>query len=74
MDDYHLQPRVGYENVLSRSYYSCINLYRSKLLSHVAFENHEEYATVMATKIQIVYTFLVPAHLGSPGQRAVKRV
>ena len=26
------------------------------------------------TKIQIVVTFLVPAHLGSPGQRAVKRV
>ena len=26
------------------------------------------------TKIQIVVTFLVPAHPGSPGQRAVKRV
>ena len=26
------------------------------------------------TKIQIGFTFLVPAHLGSPGQRAVKRV
>jgi len=26
------------------------------------------------SKIQIVFTFLVPAHLGSPGQRAVKRV
>jgi len=25
-------------------------------------------------KIQIDFTFLVPAHLGSPGQRAVKRV
>ena len=25
-------------------------------------------------KIQIAFTFLVPAHLGSPGQRAVKRV
>jgi len=25
-------------------------------------------------KIQIGSTFLVPAHLGSPGQRAVKRV
>jgi len=25
-------------------------------------------------KIQIGYTFLVPAHLGSPGKRAVKRV
>ena len=25
-------------------------------------------------KIQTGYTFLVPAHLGSPGQRAVKRV
>jgi len=24
--------------------------------------------------IQIGFTFLVPAHLGSPGQRAVKRV
>ena len=25
------------------------------------------------SKFQIVFTFLVPAHLGSPGQRAVKR-
>ena len=25
-------------------------------------------------KIQIGFTFLVPAHLGSPGQRAIKRV
>jgi len=25
-------------------------------------------------KIQIVFTFLVPAHPGSPGKRAVKRV
>jgi len=27
-----------------------------------------------SVKIQIGFTFLVPAHLGSPGQRAVKRV
>ena len=27
-----------------------------------------------SSKIQIVFTFLVPAHLGSPGQSAVKRV
>ena len=26
------------------------------------------------SKIQIGSTFLVPAHLGSPGQRAIKRV
>jgi len=26
------------------------------------------------TKIQIGFTFLVPAHLGSPGKMAVKRV
>jgi len=26
------------------------------------------------SKVQIVFNFLVPAHLGSPGQRAVKRV
>jgi len=26
------------------------------------------------SKIQIGFTFLVPANLGSPGQRAVKRV
>jgi len=25
------------------------------------------------SKIQICFTFLVPAHLGSPGKRAVKR-
>ena len=27
-----------------------------------------------SNKIQIGFTFLVPAHLGGPGQRAVKRV
>ena len=27
-----------------------------------------------SSKIQIGFTFLVPAHLGSPGRRAVKRV
>jgi len=27
-----------------------------------------------SSKIQIGFTFLVPAHLGGPGQRAVKRV
>ena len=27
-----------------------------------------------SSKIQIGFTFLVPAYLGSPGQRAVKRV
>jgi len=27
-----------------------------------------------SSKIQIGFTFLLPAHLGSPGQRAVKRV
>ena len=27
-----------------------------------------------SSKIQTGFTFLVPAHLGSPGQRAVKRV
>ena len=26
------------------------------------------------SKIQIGFTFLVPAHLGSPGKRAVKRL
>ena len=26
------------------------------------------------SKIQISFTFLVPAHPGSPGQRAIKRV
>ena len=26
------------------------------------------------TEIQIVFTFLVPAHVGSPGKRAVKRM
>ena len=26
------------------------------------------------SKIQIGFTFLVPAHLGSPGQRAIERV
>ena len=31
-------------------------------------------ATHCLSKIQIGFTFLVPAHLGSPGQRAVKRV
>ena len=27
-----------------------------------------------SSKIQIGFTFLVPAHLGSPGKRAVKQV
>jgi len=27
-----------------------------------------------SSKIQIDFTFLVPAHLGCPGQRAIKRV
>ena len=27
-----------------------------------------------SSKIQIGFTFLVPAHLGGPGQKAVKRV
>ena len=27
-----------------------------------------------SSKIQIGFTFLVPAHLGSPGKRAIKRV
>ena len=31
-------------------------------------------AVSCSSKIQIGCTFLVPAHLGSPGQRAVKRV
>ena len=31
-------------------------------------------AVSCSSKIQIGFTFLVPAHLGSPGQRAVKRV
>ena len=30
--------------------------------------------TVCFSEIQIVFTFLVPAHLGSPGLRAVKLV
>ena len=29
---------------------------------------------LLLSKIQIGFTFLVPAHLGSPGQRAIKRV
>ena len=29
---------------------------------------------LLLSKIQIGFTFLVPAHLGSPGQRAVKWV
>ena len=31
-------------------------------------------AQLMPLPIQIGFTFLVPAHPGSPGQRAVKRV
>jgi len=30
--------------------------------------------TLLLSKIQIGFTFLIPAHLGSPGERAVKRV
>jgi len=31
-------------------------------------------AVSCSSKIQIGFTFLVPAHLGNPGKRAVKRV
>ena len=34
----------------------------------------ERGADLHMAQIQIVYTILVPAHPGSPGQRAVKRV
>jgi len=34
----------------------------------------EQGADLHMAQIQIGYTFLVPAHPGSPGQRAVKRV
>ena len=34
----------------------------------------ERGADLHMAQIQIGYTFLVPAHPGSPGQRAVKRV
>jgi len=37
-----------------------------------ATATHHLFASV--NKIQIGFTFLVPAHPGSPGQRAVKRV
>ena len=30
--------------------------------------------SVASVKSRLVFTFLVPAHLGSPGQRTVKRV
>jgi len=32
------------------------------------------FTVVCLSKIQIGFTFIVPAHLGSPGQGAVKRV
>ena len=33
-----------------------------------------QWLCAVCCKIQIGFTFLVPAHLGSPGQRVVKRV
>ena len=35
---------------------------------------HMAQTVCCSNKIQIGFTFLVPAHLGSPGQRVVKRV
>jgi len=34
----------------------------------------QTFITLASVKSRLVFTFLVPAHLGSPGKRAVKRV
>ena len=41
---------------------------------HVNSRNHRPLTLSCFSKIQVGFTFLVPAHLGSPGHRAVKRV
>ena len=41
---------------------------------HMAQLNPLPLTVCCSSKIQIGFTFLVPAHLGSPGKRAVKRV
>ena len=45
-----------------------------KLYSNQPTNPADATATHCLSKIQIVFTFLVPADPGSPGQRAVKRV
>jgi len=46
----------------------------SEVLTHMAQLMPLPLTVFCASKIQIGFTFLVPAHLGSPGQGAVKRV
>ena len=46
----------------------------SEVLTHMAQLMPLPLTVSCSSKIQIGFTFLVPAHLGSPGQRAVKRV
>jgi len=41
---------------------------------HVAQLMPLQFTVSCFSKIQIGFTFLVPAHLGSPGKRAVKQV
>jgi len=44
------------------------------ILSDVRLARGPADTTATRSKIQICFTFLVPAHLGSPGKRAVKHM
>ena len=55
----------------------CWHRYLSGAQCRLAYGPADATAThclLLLVKSRLVFTFLVPAHLGSPGQRAVKRV
>jgi len=54
----------------------CLRGYLSGARCRLAYGRTDATATPFScfSKIQIGFAFLVPAHLGSPGKRAVKRV
>jgi len=56
--------------------FGCWHGYLSGVRCRLAYDAADATAThcLLISKIQIGFTFLVPAHLGSPGKRAIKRV
>jgi len=62
------------ETTIQVSYKQYINACCILILSYCPTDATATYCLSCFSKIQIVFTFLVLADLGSPGQRAVKRV
>jgi len=57
-------------------FHSCGDSLQNGAFQQLVTYAQERYGSITCStsKIQIDFTFLVPAHLGSPGQRADKRV